>query len=116
MDTNTTQYNDAAKDLSAMLRKPAALHPSKAPTGKGATKGDLLVQRLATEFKHDPIAELIRLASEDSSSNELKYKINSDLLGYYMPKLKAVELNQNAGETISVNVIMPKDIKTTLSN
>ena len=100
-------YKESASELKSVLKKPTAIPAAKAPTGRGTTKGDMLVQRLASEFKHDPIAELVRLAQSDEVTNELKYRINSDLVGFYLPKVKAIDTNPNDGETISVKVILP---------
>lgn len=107
MNANTIKdrYDNASAELKKNLRKPNMLPAKKAPTGRGETAGDRLVQRLATEFKHDPIAELIKLAKSAKTSPELKAKINQDLVQYYLPKLKAIDTNPNSGEVISINVI-----------
>lgn len=99
------QVKELSEDLKETLRKPRALSAKKAPTGRGETAGDRLVQRLATEFKYDPIEELVKIAKSSKSSLELKAKINQELVQYYLPKIKAVDTNPNAGEVISINVI-----------
>ena len=96
------------KEIKQELRKPTPLPPSKAPTGKGSTKNDLLVQRLAMEFEFDPVAQLVELARHKYSSPDLKAKISMELLQYYLPKLKAIDTNPNQGETISINIIQPE--------
>lgn len=104
MNINAT-FNNCSAELKKTLRKPNMLPAKKAPTGRGETAGDRLVQRLATEFRHDPIAELIKLAKSSKTTPELKAKINQELLQYYLPKLKAIDTNPNSGEVISINVI-----------
>lgn len=99
----------AASELvrKAKYAKPKAIPAKKAPNGLGGTKGDILMRRLATEFKLDPIKELIKLAHSDEASPELRFKIMNELLGYYMPKVKAIDTNPNQGEVINVQVLMP---------
>lgn len=109
--SNNALDNEAkslVKEIKQELRRPTPLPPSKAPTGKGTTKNDLLVQRLAMEFEFDPIAQLVELARNKYSSPDLKAKINMELLQYYLPKLKAIDTNPNQGETISINIIQPE--------
>lgn len=99
------QVKELSDDLKESLRKPRALPAKKAPTGRGETAGDRLVQRLASEFKYDPIEELVKIAKSSKSTLELKAKINQELIQYYLPKVKAIDTNPNAGEVISINVI-----------
>lgn len=104
MNINAT-FNNCSAELKKNLRKPNMLPAKKAPTGRGETAGDRLVQRLATEFHHDPIAELVKLAKSSKTTPELKTKINQELVQYYLPKIKAIDTNPNSGEVISINVI-----------
>lgn len=97
--------SQCSKDLKQELKKPRMISAKKAPDGRGSTAGDRLVQRLATDLHYDPIAELVKLAKHPKTSPELKAKISSELMQYYMPKLKAIDTNPNAGEIISINVI-----------
>lgn len=102
IDIKVQQYKD---DLQKSFKKPSALSGKKAPTGRGETAGDMLIRRLASEFKYDPIAELVKIAKSNKSTLELKTKINQELIQYYLPKVKAIDTNPNAGEVISINVI-----------
>lgn len=96
---------DLTQELKQELKLPS---PTKVyPTGKGKSKNDILIQRLAAEFGHDPVEELIKLARSSKTSSDIKMKINMELLNYCIPKLKAIDTNPNQGETISVNVILP---------
>lgn len=96
-----------SQELKKEFRKPSPLPASKAPTGRGSSKNDLFVQRLAVEFQHDPVAELVKIAQSNRISPDLKAKINLELLSYYLPKLKAIDTNPNQGEVINLNVILP---------
>lgn len=96
-----------SQDLKKEFKKPSPLPASKAPTGRGSTKNDLFVQRLAVEFQHDPVAELVKIAQSTRISPDLKAKINLELLSYYLPKLKAIDTNPNQGEVINLNVVLP---------
>lgn len=100
-------YHEVSKDVSKEYKKVNPISASKAPKGNGCTKGDLLMQRLAMEFKYDPIKEMIKLAKHNKTSNELKFKIASQLTDYYLPKVKAIDTNPNQGEVISINIIQP---------
>ncbi len=100
--------NDSIKDLKKEFKKPNAIPAHKAPKGNGSTKGDILMQRLAVEFEYDPIHELIRLARNKTSSNELQYKIACQLADYYLPKVKAIDTNPNQGEVIALNIVFPE--------
>ena len=90
------------------FRKPAKIPAKSAPTGAGTTKGDILLQRLATEFRVDPLAELVKLAKR-SDSEKIKKEIYSELMSYYMPKMKAIDNNPHQGETINVSIIFPEE-------
>lgn len=105
LDKIDVQVKELSDELKETLKKPQALSAKKAPTGRGETAGDRLVQRLASEFKYDPIEELVKIAKSTKSSLELKAKINQELIQYYLPKVKAIDTNPNAGEVISINVI-----------
>lgn len=89
------------------LKKPAPL--GFIPDGKGLTKGDELIRRLRYEFGYDPIKELVSLARSVKTNSSEKIKIASELLSYYQPKVKAMELNPNAGEVINVNISFPDE-------
>lgn len=107
-----TKVDREKEKVKELFKKPSTLPVSKAPTGKGLSKNDILVQRLANEFHHDPIAELVKLAKSSRVMPETKVKINLELLSYYMPKLKAIDTNPNQGETISLNIILPSQTKS----
>ena len=70
----------------------------------------VLVQRLALEFNHDPIQELVKLAQSNRVSPDLKAKINMEFLQYYLPKLRAIDTNPNQGEVIQINIVNPHEI------
>lgn len=93
------------------FKKPAKLPAKQAPTGTGTTKGDILMQRLANEFKIDPLAELVKLARR-SDNDKLRKEIYAELMSYYMPKMKAIDHNPHQGETINVSFIFPEDNNT----
>ena len=107
-DVLENEAKSLVKEIKQELKKPTPLPASKAPTGKGDSKNDLLVQRLAMEFEFDPVAQLVELARHKYSSPDLKAKISMELLQYYLPKLKAIDTNPNQGETISINIIQPE--------
>ncbi len=94
-----------------LLSKPAP--SSKAPTGKGYTKADVLLRRLQYDFKHDPLSELVALAKSPKTSTGEKIRINQEFMSYIIPKLKNVEVNQHQGEVIKVNITFPEqpDVK-----
>ena len=98
-------FVEAKQQLKDTFKKPSMLPVKKAPTGRGETAGDQLVRRLAVEFGYDPISELVKTARSAKTSPELKTKINMELVQYYLPKIRAVDTNPNAGEVISINVI-----------
>lgn len=88
------------------FKKPAATE--KTPTGRGYTKGDELIRRLKAEFHYDPLSELVKLAKSEKTSSGEKVKIATEILSYMVPKLKAVEVKQNHGETIKINIFTPE--------
>lgn len=90
-----------------LLTKPTPT--TKVPTGQGYTKGDLLLRRLQYEFNFDPLQELVALAKSNKTSVGEKIKISQELMGYIVPKLKNVEVNQHQGEVIRVNIMFPTD-------
>lgn len=92
------------KNEQPVLVRPGLLD---APTGNGLTKGDELLRRLKFEFDYDPLSELISIARADDTTNQEKIRIAQEILGYYQPKVKAISLNPNAGETISLNIMFP---------
>lgn len=100
----TTNQKPAGKPLFA---KPSPT--SKVPSGQGFTKGDLLLRRLQYEFNFDPLEELVALAKSNKTSVGEKIKISQELMGYIVPKLKNVEVNQHQGEVIRVNITFPSD-------
>lgn len=102
-----SQVRELEQDLKDQFKVPSPMAASKAPSGKGNSKNDLLVQRLALEFKHDPVAELVKLAQSNRIPPELKAKINMEFLQYYLPKLKAIDTNPNQGEVININIVQP---------
>ena len=59
--------------------------------------------------------ELVELAKSAKTNSSEKIKIASELLSYYQPKVKAVELNPNAGEVIKVNISFPEETPKGLS-
>ena len=95
------------------LKKPTPT--AKIPNGQGITKGDELLRRLRLELKYDPVKELVELAKSAKTNSSEKIKIASELLSYYQPKVKAVELNPNAGEVIKVNISFPEETPKGLS-
>lgn len=110
------EYKDLSNALKETFSPPSPISAKKAPTGKGTSKGDMLVQRLAVEFQHDPIEELVKLARSNRVSPDLKAKINLELIQYYIPKLRAIDTNPNQGETISINIINPSISSNSTSN
>lgn len=104
-DLTTRNIAPQTQSLKDQFKKPSPLPPSKYPDGHGKSKGDILVQRLALEFQHDPVAELVKLAKSNRISPDLKAKINMELIQYYIPKLRAIDTNPNQGETIQINII-----------
>lgn len=106
-------FVEAKQQLKDTFKKPSMLSAKKAPTGRGETAGDQLVRRLAVEFGYDPISELVKTARSAKTSPELKTKINMELVQYYLPKIRAVDTNPNAGEVISINVIPSTTIPST---
>lgn len=80
---------------------------SRYPTGTGATKGDLLMQRLRFEFGYDPIEELVNIAQDKKTSSGDRIKIATELLSYYQPKMKAMDFNPDQGEVIKINISFP---------
>ena len=103
-------FVEAKQQLKDTFKKPSMLSAKKAPTGRA---GDQLVRRLAVEFGYDPISELVKTARSAKTSPELKTKINMELVQYYLPKIRAVDTNPNAGEVISINVIPSATIPST---
>ena len=110
MSKTVSEIRDLALDLKDQFKGPCAMAASKAPTGTGKSKNDVLVQRLALEFNHDPIHELVKLAQSNRISPDLKAKINMEFLQYYLPKLRAIDTNPNQGEVIQINIVNPHDI------
>ena len=110
MSKTVSEIRDLALDLKDQFKVPCAMAASKAPTGVGKSKNDVLVQRLALEFNHDPIQELVKLAQSNRVSPDLKAKINMEFLQYYLPKLRAIDTNPNQGEVIQINIVNPHDI------
>ncbi len=103
----STAFVQESEQLASELKKPRALAPKHHPTGKGCSSGDLMIQRLAVEFNHDPIKEMVKLAKSNGIDDKLKFEINKELLSYIVPKLKAIDTNPNQGEVISIKVITP---------
>lgn len=110
MSKTASDLRDLALDLKEQFKVPCPMAASKAPTGTGKSKNDVLVQRLALEFNHDPIHELVKLAQSNRVSPDLKAKINMELIQYYLPKLRAIDTNPNQGEVIQINIVNPHDI------
>lgn len=106
-DINILDKEAAALMLGAKIKKPRPIPARKAPNGLGGTKGDILMHRLAAEFKLDPIKELVKMSQRPDITSELRFKIMNELLSYYMPKMKATDTNPNQGEVISVNIKFP---------
>ena len=69
----------------------------------------MLLRRLQYEFNFDPLQELVALAKSNKTSVGEKIKISQELMGYIVPKLKNVEVNQHQGEVIRVNIMFPTD-------
>ena len=110
MSKSISEIRDLALDLKDQFKVPCAMAASKAPTGVGKSKNDVLVQRLAMEFNHDPVQELVKLAQSNRISPDLKAKINMEFLQYYLPKLRASDTNPNQGDVIQINIVNPHDI------
>ncbi len=101
------QAKQLTHDIKEQFKKPSPLPLSKAPTGKGASKNDQLIQRLAFEFNFDPVAELVKLAKSNRVSSDLRAKISMEFMQYFMPKMKAIDTNPNQGEVININILPP---------
>lgn len=102
------------KAVSKAITQPVLTKPgttSAYPDGKGLTKGDELLRRLQFEFGYDPLKELVKLASSNKTTSSEKIKIASEIMSYYQPKVKPMELNPNAGEVIQVNISYPDTAK-----
>ncbi len=91
------------------MEKPTAT--TRIPTGRGTTKLDDLIRRLQYEFTFDPLDELIKLYRSKMTGPAEKMKIVTEIMSYCYPKLKAVEVKQDKGEIITVNVQLPDGTK-----
>lgn len=99
----TPSIEEATADFAKDHKKPGPT--SKYADGSGLTKTDELIRRLKYGLKYDPLVELVKLAKSQKTTASEKIRIASELLSYYQPKLKPMEMNPNEGEVINVNIM-----------
>ena len=88
--------------LASEYTKPA---PTRKAPEKGFTKTDELMRKLKYGLGYDPLIELVKLAKSSKTTCSEKIRIASELMSYYQPKLKPMEVNPNEGEVINVNIM-----------
>lgn len=72
-------------------------------------KADNLLRQLRYGLGFDPLAELVGLYRELDTSTAERIRIASELLSYTHPKMKAVQVNPEQGEVITINVSYPDE-------
>lgn len=63
-----------------------------------------LVRETFEKHNHNPIAELIRIASNPELPDKLRIDCNKELAKYYAPQLRAVEHTGKDGESLAANI------------
>lgn len=99
--TKVSKVEESLREPVLTKAKPTGFYA----TGNGLTKTDELMRKLRYSLNYDPLTELVKLAKSAKTTSSEKIKIASELLSYYQPKLKPMEMNPNDGEVINVNIV-----------
>jgi hypothetical protein len=80
-------------------------HPKFGGRQKGSlNKINMAVSQRLAELGCDPIEGLARMAMDENTPIELRYRCNAELAQYVQPKRRAVEISGPGGTQIDINV------------
>lgn len=107
-NTNNITDNDFTRKP-AKLRKPAPF--TYEPSSKGNSPADDLIRKLEFELNFDPIDELVKLYRSKQTGPNEKMRIAMELAQYRHAKRKALEVKDDKGELVNINVMFPEGVK-----